>query len=179
LFEYRDFDAVRLKGFAEPVHPYEVLRPTVIESRFEALHPAQLTPLVGREEEIELLGRRWAQAKTGSGRVVLISAEPGIGNSRLAEAFRNSVEREQLARLRYFCSPHHQDSVPFPYIGQLERAAGCVRDDTLAAKLDKLEALLAPNAPAECDVALLAELLSLPFEDRYPALKLHSAAKEG
>jgi class 3 adenylate cyclase/tetratricopeptide (TPR) repeat protein len=170
LFEYRDFGAVQLKGFAEPVHPHEVLRPRVIESRFEALHPAQLTPVVGREVQIELLGRRWAQAKTGSGRVVLISGEPGIGKSRLAEAFRNSIGREQHTRLRCFCSPHHQDSALFPSIDQLERAAGFTRDDTLEAKLDKLEAVLTPNAPAEGDVALLAELLSLPFGDRYPAL---------
>ena len=99
---------------------------------------------------------------------MLVSGEPGIGKSRLADDFRNSVEREQHTRLRYFCSPHHQDSALFPFIGQLERAAGFVRDDTLSAKLDKLEALLAPNAPAECDVALLAELLSLPFDNRYP-----------
>ena len=72
--------------------------------------------------------------------------------------------------MRYFCSPHHQDSALFPFIGQLERAAGFARDDAPSAKLDKLEALLAPNAPAECDVPLLAELLSLPFDNRYPAL---------
>jgi len=95
LFEYRDLGAVELKGFAEPVHAYQVLRPSVMESRFEALHPAQLTPLVDREKEVELLGHHWAQAKAGSGRVVLISAEPGIGKSRLVEAFRGSVEGEQ------------------------------------------------------------------------------------
>jgi class 3 adenylate cyclase/tetratricopeptide (TPR) repeat protein len=170
LFEYRDFGAVPLKGFAEPVHAYEVLRPSVLESRFEALHPAQLTPLVGREEEIELLGRRWAQAKAGTGRVVLISAEPGIGKSRMAEAFRDSVEGERHTRLRYFCSPHHQDSALFPFIGQLERAAGFARDDTSAVRLDKLETLLAPNAPEQYDVPLLAELLSLPVDNRYRAL---------
>ena len=146
LFEYRDLGAVSLKGFAERVHSFEVLRPSVTESRFEALRPAELTPLVGREDELELLRRRWVQAKEGSGRVVLISAEPGIGKSRLAEAFRERVESEQHARLRYFCSPHHQDSALFPFIGQLERAAGFARDDTPAVRLGKLETLLAPNA---------------------------------
>src|SRR5215469_9255843 len=108
LFEYHDLGAVPLKGFAEPVHPYEVLRLSVVESRFEALRPAELTPLVGRDEEIELLGRQWVQAKAGSGRVVLISAEPGIGKSRLVETLRDAVEGEPYTRLRYFCSPHHQ-----------------------------------------------------------------------
>jgi class 3 adenylate cyclase len=106
MFEYRDLGGVSLKGFAEPVHSYEVLRPSVVESRFEALHPAQLTPLVGREEELALLRRIWARAKAGSGRMVLISAEPGIGKSRLIEEFRDSIEGEQHIRLRYFCSPY-------------------------------------------------------------------------
>jgi class 3 adenylate cyclase/predicted ATPase len=170
MFEYRDLGGASLKGFAQPVHSYEVLRPSVVESRFEALHPAQLTPLVDREEELALLGRIWAQAKTGSGRVVLISAEPGIGKSRLIEEFRDRIEGEQHVRLRYFCSPHHQDSTLFPFIGQLERAAGFTSDDTASARLDKLEALLTPHAPAESDAPLLADLLSLPFDDRYPPL---------
>ena len=137
-----------------------------------------MTPLVGREEEIELLGRQWVQAKAGSGRVVLISAEPGIGKSRLVEAFRDAVEGEPYTRLRYFCSPHHQDSALFPFIGQLERAAGFARDDTVSVRLDKLRALLAPNAPAEHDVPLLAELLSLHFDNRYPALDLTPQRKK-
>ena len=178
LFEYRDLGAVELKGFAEPVHAYQVLRPSVMESRFEALHPAQLTPLVDREKEVELLGHHWAQAKAGSGRVVLISAEPGIGKSRLVEAFRGSVEGEQYTRLRFFCSPHHQDSALFPFIGQLERAAGFARDDTLAVRVDKLEALIAPNAAAESDAALLAELLSLRSDNRYPVLDLTPQRKK-
>ena len=171
LFEYRDLGAVELKGFAEPVRAYQVLRPSVMESRFEALHPAHLTPLVGRREEVELLERHWAQAKAGTGRVVLISAEPGIGKSRLVEAFRGGVEGEQHTRLRYFCSPHHRDSALFPFIGQLERAAGFARDDAPSVRLDKLEALIAPNA-SESDAPLLAELLSLRFDNRCPALDL-------
>ena len=178
LFEYRHLGAVELKGFAEPVRAYQVLRPSVMESRFEALHSAQLSPLVDREEEVELLGRHWGQAKAGTGRVVLISAEPGIGKSRLVEAFRGSIEGDQHTRLRFFCSPHHQDSALFPFIGQLERAAGFARDDLLSARLDKLEALIAPNAPAESDAPLLAELLSLRFDNRYPALDLTPPRKK-
>ena len=170
MFEYRDLGGVSLKGFAEPVHSYEVLRPSVVESRFAALHTDRLTPLVDREEELALLRRIWARTRAGSGRVVLISAEPGIGKSRLIEEFRGSIEGEQHIRLRYFCSPHHQDSTLFPFVGQLERASGLTSEDTPSAKLDKLEALLAPNAPAESDVPLLAELLSLPFDDRYRPL---------
>ena len=88
------------------------------------------TPLVDREEELDLLLRRWAQAKSGEGRIVLLSAEAGIGKSRLAEALVERIAAEKPGLLRYFCSPHHQDSALFPIISQLERAAGFMRDDT-------------------------------------------------
>jgi predicted ATPase len=97
-----------------------VIRESPASSRFEALRTGE-TPLIGREEEIKLLGCRWAQEKSGARQVVLISAEAGIGKSRLAKAFRQSLEREPHTRLRYFCSSHHQDSALFPFIAQLER----------------------------------------------------------
>ena len=130
-------------------------------SRFEALRSGE-TPLVGRDEEVELLIRRWQQAKSGEGRVVLISGEPGIGKSRLTAALSEHIGTEPHTRLRYFCSPHHQDSALYPFIAQLERAAGFARDDTVEAKLGKLRALLAPGARDDDDIALLSELLSLP-----------------
>ena len=130
-------------------------------SRFEALRSGE-TPLVGRDEEVELLLRRWQQAKSGEGRVVLISGEPGIGKSRLTAALSEHIESEPHTRLRYFCSPHHQDSALYPFIAQLERAAGFARDDTVEAKLGKLRALLAPGTRDDDDIALLSELLSLP-----------------
>ena len=137
------------------------------------------TPLIGlREEEMELPARRWAQAKAGMGQVVLISAERGIGKSRLAETFRESLEGEPHTRLRYFCSPHHQDSALFPFIAQLEPVAGFEREETPTARLDKLEALVAANAPLDGDVQLLAELLSVLFDGRYPALDLTPQRKK-
>jgi predicted ATPase len=119
-------------------------------------------PLVGRDEEVELLFRRWQQAKTGEGRVVLISGEPGIGKSRLTVALSERIETEPHTGLRYFCSPHHQDSALYPFIVKLERAAGFARDDAVEAKLGKLRALLAPGTQDDDDIALLSELLSLP-----------------
>jgi predicted ATPase len=92
--------------------------------------------------------------------VVLISGEPGIGKSRLTAALFEHIESEPHTRLRYFCSPHHQGSAFYPLIGQLERAAGFVREDGPETKLDRLATLLAPAAEAG-DISLLAELLSL------------------
>ena len=121
-----------------------------------------MTELVGRDEELDLLVRRWHQAKSGEGRVVLISGEPGIGKSRLTAALSEAIEGEPLTRLRYFCSPHHQDSALYPFIVQLERAAGFARDDTAVQKLGKLRGLLASGARGDDEIELLAELLSLP-----------------
>jgi class 3 adenylate cyclase/tetratricopeptide (TPR) repeat protein len=172
LFEYRDLGAVALKGFAENVTAWQVLGAGAAESRFEALR-ASTTPLVGRDEEIELLLRRWEQAKRGDGCVVLISGEPGIGKSRIAETILERLTGEPHTRLRYFCSPHHQDSALYPSITQLERAAGFRRDDTDEQRLDKLEAVLAQGTNDLCEaVPLLADLLSIPTGDRYPPLNL-------
>ena len=143
-----------------------------MESRFEALHASGLTELVGREEELELLLRRWSKAKTGEGQVVLLSGEAGIGKSRLTAALLERLATEPHTRLRNFCSPQHTDSALYPIIGQMERAAGFAHDDTPQAKLDKLDALLAQSSTSAQDAALFAEMLSLPNDGRYPALEL-------
>ncbi len=128
LFDLADLGPQALAGFAEPQPVWRVIGESGMLSRFEALRSGE-TPLVGREEEIELLIRRWQQAKSGEGRVVLLSGEPGIGKSRLTAALSEHIGSEPHTRLRYFCSPHHQDSALYPFIAQLERAAGFIRDD--------------------------------------------------
>ena len=93
LFELEDLGPQDLKGIAGPVRAWAALRPASVESRFEAFHASGLTELVGREEELELLLRRWSKAKTGEGQVVLLSGEAGIGKSRLTAAL---LERHSI-----------------------------------------------------------------------------------
>jgi class 3 adenylate cyclase/tetratricopeptide (TPR) repeat protein len=174
LFELEDLGAKDLKGIVGPARAWAVLRPSSVESRFEALHATGLTQLVGREEEIELLMRRWGRAKSGEGQVVLLSGDAGIGKSRLTAALLERFANEPHTRLRSFCSPQHTDSALYPVIGQMERAAGLSRDDSPQTKLDKLDAMLAQSSTPAQDAALLAEMLSLPNDGRYPALELTS-----
>jgi class 3 adenylate cyclase/predicted ATPase len=174
LFELQDLGAKDLKGIARPVRAWAALRPTSVESRFEALHASGLTDLVGREEELELLLRRWSKAKTGEGQAVLLSGEAGIGKSRLTAALLERLAAEPHTPLRYFCSPQHTDSTLYPIISQMERAASFTPDDTTQSKLDKLDALLARSFTPRQDVALLADMLSLPNDGRFPKLDLPS-----
>ena len=178
LFEYRELGAIVVKGIALPVPAWQVLRPSVVESRFEAMRTATLSPLVGREEELDLLQRRWARAKSGEGQVVLVSGEAGLGKSRIAATLQECLAAEPAMRLRYFCSPYHQDSALFPIVDQLGRAAGFAREDTPAVKLEKLEALAARAVPPDEDVAFLADLLSLPASERHPLPNLGPQRKK-
>jgi len=165
-FEVADLGPQSMKGLAEPQRAWRVLSENRALGRFEALRSGA-TPLVGRDEEMELLLRRWAQAKAGSGRTVLISAEPGVGKSRIAEALAERIATEPHIRLRYFCSRHDQDSALHPVIAQLERAAAFAREDVPETKLAKLEAMLAQSDATEEETALIAELLSLSTGERY------------
>jgi class 3 adenylate cyclase/tetratricopeptide (TPR) repeat protein len=171
-FDYRDLGAIALKGWAEPVPVWQVLRPTGVASRFEAMHKTKLPPLFGREEEIELLLRRWRYASQGEGRVVVLTGEPGIGKSHIALALEERLESQPHITLRYFCSAHHTNSALFPFIGQLERAAGFERTDSVTEKLSKLDALIAQSTADSEHVAVLANLLALPTNGRYQLQEL-------
>ena len=172
LFELEELGVQDLKGISGPVRAWAALRPSSVESRFEAMHASGLTELVGREEEIEILLRRWSKIKTGEGQVVLLSGEAGIGKSRLTASLLERFANETHTRIRNFCSPQHTDSAFYPIIGQMERAAAITRNDSPQTKLDKLDAMLAQSSTSAQEAALLAEMLSLPNDGRYPALEL-------
>src|SRR5215813_10309700 len=172
FFELDDLGMRSFKGIAGPVRAWAVLQASSVASRFEALHPTGLTALVGRETEFELLRQHWFKATDGEGQVVLLSGEAGIGKSRLANAFVGILAGEQNIRLRYFCSPQHTDSALYPIIGQMERAAELARNDTLQAKLDRLDVLLKQTSTSAQNAALIAEMLSLRNDGRYPAVEL-------
>jgi class 3 adenylate cyclase/predicted ATPase len=168
LFECRNLGVVDVKGIAGPISAWQVLRPNVVASRFEALRGTVLTRLVGRDEDIDLLLRRWARSKAGDGQVVLVSGEAGLGKSRIAEELNDRLDAGPAIRLRYFCSPYHQDSTLFPFVDQLGRAAGFAREDSPAVRLEKLEALAARATAPDEDISFLADLLSLPASERHP-----------
>jgi class 3 adenylate cyclase/tetratricopeptide (TPR) repeat protein len=162
LFDCVDIGLISLKGLSEPVHAWQVLNEAAVDSRFDALHAtASLTPLVGRGDELDLLMRRWAQVKAGTGRVVMISGEPGIGKSRLVAELGERLHGEDFTPLRYFCSPHHGNNPLYPAIAQLASAAEFDRTDADATRWAKLRALLASTGTDAQDVALIGDLLAL------------------
>jgi class 3 adenylate cyclase/tetratricopeptide (TPR) repeat protein len=167
LFEVSPLGPQELKGIAGWTRAFVALRESSQESRFEALHASGVSELVGREEETDLLLRRWKKAAAGEGQVVLLSGEAGIGKSRLMAEILERLAGEPHVRLRYFCSPQHTDGALYPIIAQLERAAGLSREDAPRTKLDKLDALLATTSTPREEAALLAEMLSLANDGRH------------
>ena len=171
-FLLSDLGPCELKGIAQPVQVWRVDEARRTSGRFDAVHGArELAPLVGRGEESARLERRWHRVCEGQGEVVFLGGQPGIGKSRLTAAFRARIAEEHVT-LHHQCSPYHLNSPLHPFVGQLELAAGFARDDGPEQKLDKLEALIAREAPrVDAAAALFAALLSLPVE-RYPPLNL-------
>ncbi|MEK1852186.1 MAG: adenylate/guanylate cyclase domain-containing protein [Phyllobacterium sp.] len=173
LFEFEDLGPQSLKGFDTAVGAFSVRGEGRAESRFEAFHTGALTPLIGREQELALLLERWSRAVEGEGQVILLSGEPGIGKSRIVRALRENLANESYIPLSNYCSPYHTNSALYPVVGLLERAAQFDREDSAQVRLDKLETLLAQGGTQDREaVPLLAALLAIPADARYPPLDL-------
>ncbi|MCK1639089.1 AAA family ATPase [Bradyrhizobium sp. 157] len=173
LFELEDLGPCELRGFGKPINAWRIVRTGAAESRFEALHTAGLNPLVGREQELGLLLERWHLAKNGEGQAMLLAGEAGIGKSRLIEALRERIADEPHTRISHRALPYHANTVLWPFIDQLERAAAFERDDTPPIRLSKLVSLLAQGTDDLTEaVPLIAALLGIPTDGRYPPLDL-------
>jgi class 3 adenylate cyclase/tetratricopeptide (TPR) repeat protein len=178
LFVFDELGPRTIKGIDKPIAVF-CAREASARSRFEATAIRGLTPLVGRDEELNLLLSRWADAKEGEGQVVLLTGEPGIGKSRMILAFRELLRADEVTVLRYFCSPFYVHSALHPILDQLERAAQLKKSDPPEVKLDKLEALLSQGTSRVARAAaLLAPLLSIPTGERYPQLDIAPERKK-
>jgi class 3 adenylate cyclase/tetratricopeptide (TPR) repeat protein len=175
LFEYRNLDLHNLNGFAQPVQAWEVIGPSGIASRFEALRSK--LPLVGRDIEMEFLMQQWQQAKSGTGRIVIFVGAAGIGKSRLKLELLARLSRELPVVRRYYCSPHHKDSMLFPLLAQLQKAAMFDRADSPEDKLEKLAAIAADGTVSSEVLGLLADLMALPATNRVRSIRLDPRRK--
>ncbi|MCH9018150.1 MAG: AAA family ATPase, partial [Chloroflexi bacterium] len=162
-----------LKGISQPVELFRVLEESGAQTRFDVASTTQLTPLVGRQQEVGLLKDRWEQVEDGLGQVVLISGEAGIGKSRLLQEIYERLAGRSHQIREYRCSPYHQNSALFPVIDFTERLLQFRKEDTSEQRLDKLEGALQDfDIPVTESVPLMAEMLSVPLGDRYPPLNL-------
>jgi class 3 adenylate cyclase/predicted ATPase len=178
-FAYTDLGRQDLKGVAGGARLWRVLGESEARGRFDVRIVKGLTPFVGRSEEIGLLRRHWERARDGEGQVVLLSAPAGFGKSRIAATFREEVRPLASACPEFFGSPFHTASRFYPFIGQLEWAAGISRADSASQKLDKLEALLeGAEEERSKSATLLAALLSIPFGDRYAPLQINEQVQK-
>jgi class 3 adenylate cyclase len=173
LFDCEELGAPALKGSTTRLALYRIMRESAARSRFDVSVSKGLTPLVGREEELRLLGRYWEHAIAGAGQVVLLSGEPGIGKSRLVQELKEHVNIARATRIEFRCSPYHQNSAFYPIIEHLQRLLQFALHDTPQSKLAKLQQALAASHFLQADtVPLLAAFLSLPHPEGFPPLTL-------
>lgn len=172
-FDYEALGEQHLKGVSRPTPAFRIIGLAQAGSRFEAARRGMLTPLVGREHELSILLERWKQAQSGEGQVVLLSAEPGIGKSRILSALRDQLAEHGAKALRMQCSPYYVNSALWPSIQNFERALRFDRDETYESRLDKLEALVVGNYRRPlADVRFIASMLSIPCDHRYGSITI-------
>ena len=178
FFDCEKLEPTALEAGLEPVPAWRVMGESVVAAgRFDALRRAGMLKLVGRDEQMELLLRRWDQAQRGAGQVVMLTGEPGIGKSRLVAEFEERIAAQPHACLKYFGLPHQTDASMFGVIGELQNACLFERVDSAPEKLRKLETgLRAAGVDSIMSLALIADLLSVPTEVRQSIEQL--SAKE-
>ena len=179
FFQWESLGTQRLKGVGQK-ELFLVTGERAAGSRIDA-DSSGLTPLIGRDREVGLLQERWEQATEGMGQVVLLIGEAGLGKSRLVHTLKEHVgygpdsptTSTTATIVEWRSSPQHQNSSLYPTTDYFERLCGFERQDSSAEKLDKLvDQLAALNLDGDQEMALLASLLSIPLNGRFPALDL-------
>jgi class 3 adenylate cyclase/predicted ATPase len=178
-FEFADLGVIVLKGFDIPIQAWQVLSTRLSASRFESYRSSHLTNFVGREQELSLLLGRWREAVGGEGQVVLLCGEAGIGKSRIARSLCDHLNGEQFQSVQFQCSPYHANTALYPAIVFLRQAAGLASQDGTQAQLQKLDLLARESGIENQDTAsLLADLLSIRGDHRYPPLTVSSEKRK-
>jgi class 3 adenylate cyclase/predicted ATPase len=178
-FEITDLGVVVLKGFDIPIQAWQVLSTRMSVTRFESYRSSHLTSFVGREQELSLLLGRWREAVGGEGQVVLLCGEAGIGKSRVARSMCDHLNGEQFQSVQFQCSPYHTNTALYPAIVFLRQAAGLASQDGTQAQLQKLDLLARESGIENQDTAsLLADLLSIRGDHRYPPLTVSSEKRK-
>ena len=179
LYVCDDLGPQSLKGVSHPARAFRVLHESETHSRFEVKALRGLVPLIGREEEVELLYKRWQQSADGEGQAILLSGESGVGKSRIVLGFKDRLKDDAENRVLYFCSPYHRDTPYYPVIDQLERILHFAKHDTPEQKLDKLETVMSGLGLTLAKVIPpLASLLALSVGTRYPAVALDGEGRK-
>jgi class 3 adenylate cyclase len=173
FFEYSFFSEHAIKGFREPVSIWRALRESATETRFAAAHAAAAGPIVGRERELVFLYDSWQRATRGNGHVVLLAGEAGMGKSRLLEALAERVREEPHRLLRCQCSPHHRNSVLFPFTKLLRHGLDISRNVSSQESMDRIGQMLGRvGRHARSSKLLLAELLEIPCDDKLSSFEM-------
>jgi class 3 adenylate cyclase/tetratricopeptide (TPR) repeat protein len=179
LFDYSDLGYSRLKGFDKPVHAYQVIGESSVESRFEAARSRLPGPLLGRELEQQSLQDSWQQARSGERQVVMICGEEGIGKSHLLENFLDSLAQGSAELVRLYGAPHARGNVLHPIISYWQRKCGIETSDSTSLKIDKLRKHLETLQSSDPDeLALIAAMLSIPAGEHFAGANLSPAAQK-
>jgi predicted ATPase/class 3 adenylate cyclase len=161
LFEYRAAGSLLLGGLTSPQPAWRAVRPRQFRTRFQGARIHPLTPLMAREAEIQGLTDLWRQSEQGSGQIVLVSGEPGIGKSRLVSAFGHKAARNRQLTIFFQCSALHRDTALYPLVVQLEHFIRRSATDSAEELRTALHALLSSNGVSSDATELVARLLDI------------------
>jgi len=166
MFEYVDVGTQQLKGFERAVPVYQVVGERRLDSRFNIAHPNTLLPMVGREHELALILERYSQCCAGDGQVVVITAEAGLGKSRIARAVIDSLPQPDQPVINFQCTPYYEQSALYPIVQYFMQLSGIQNTDTAETSYQKLcDALRRAGETDSVNIGVIAQIMALGQDD--------------